>query len=132
MATQNFTPGAAGAAGQGQFTPGQFPQGGPPGGFAGRGGRGMLFGPLPTFVLAGLLLATLVVSAIVFYRIFKKTGRAGLLSLLMLIPGVNLLAMLWAAFSAWPVEAEVARLRTALATAAATGVAPAGVEAPAE
>ncbi len=110
------------AGGPAGFQPGQMPPGGPPAGFAGRGGPGALampFGPLGGAVGLALLGITLIVLVIVFWRIFSRVGRPGALSLLMMVPVVNLGVLLWFAFAQWPLDAEVARLRTALAVKAA-------------
>jgi hypothetical protein len=39
-----------------------------------------------------------------WWRIFTKAGHPGALSLTMLIPMVNLVMLLWFAFSRWPIE----------------------------
>ena len=46
------------------------------------------------------------------WRLFAKTGNSGALSLLMLIPIVNLIMYLWLVFSEWPIEREVKSLRS--------------------
>lgn len=43
----------------------------------------------------------------VFWKIFSKSGNPGALSLLMLIPIVNLGLLIWFAFSEWPIEREL-------------------------
>jgi hypothetical protein len=49
----------------------------------------------------------------VYWRIFAKTGYSGALSLLNLIPGVgSLICVLILAFGRWPIEDELAALRT--------------------
>jgi hypothetical protein len=118
----NSTIATVAAAGQrGQFQPGQMMPGGQfpggPGRFGGPpvGGR-FFFGPLGGPLIALLLLVTLVVLAIAFWKVFERTGRSGALGLLMLIPVVNLGMALWAAFSEWPVEREMTRLRALIAT----------------
>lgn len=60
-------------------------------------------------------LAIFVLSLIINWRIASKAGYSGALSLLMLIPLVNLIIVLIFAFGEWPVEAEVKRLRGASA-----------------
>ena len=39
-----------------------------------------------------------------WWRIFSKAGYPGALGLTALIPGVNLVVLLWFAFSTWPIE----------------------------
>lgn len=127
---------AAVGGGRGQFQPGQMPPGGGafggPGGVGGfPGGRGfMMFGgPFGSIIMTAILVATLVVLTVAFWRLFAKTGRPAALALLMLAPVVNLGVMLWFAFTEWPVEAEIRRLRTVVATYAAVGAPDAAVDA---
>lgn len=117
VATLAAAPG--GAPGGGNFQPGQMPQGGVPGGmrFGGpMGGRGGLFGPWLSIGSTLVLVVTLVVLAIVFWKLFQRTGKSGALGLLMLIPVVNLGVMLWFAFSEWSIDAELQRLKALFAT----------------
>lgn len=60
-----------------------------------------------------LLLVVLVVALIVYVygRIWSKAGYPGWAGVLMIIPIVNLLAILYLAFAKWPVEEELERLR---------------------
>lgn len=70
---------------------------------------------------AGLLCMLAVIVAVValvitiWWKIWDKTGYGGALSLLMLIPIVNLIMLLVLAFGDWPVQQEVRRLRRELA-----------------
>jgi hypothetical protein len=58
-----------------------------------------------TFVVFGFIaLFAIVVSAVLHWRIAAKAGYPGALSLLMLIPGVNLVIAFMFAFSEWPIE----------------------------
>jgi hypothetical protein len=57
----------------------------------------------------------LILMIVVWWRIFDKTGHGGAMSLLMLLPIINIIMLLVLAFGEWPVEAEVRRLRRALA-----------------
>lgn len=63
---------------------------------------------IPELVVA---LFILIVFLVIWYRIYSKSGHSGWLCLLMMIPLVNLITILWFAFSTWPVEKELARLR---------------------
>jgi hypothetical protein len=47
----------------------------------------------------------------VYWKIFSKAGFNGAMSLLMLVPIANLVAILLLAFSRWPIEDELARLK---------------------
>jgi len=62
-----------------------------------RFGPGFGFGMGP---LAGLVIAILVV--LPFWQIFTKAGYSGWWSLLMVLPGVNAVALYVLAFSDWP------------------------------
>ena len=50
----------------------------------------------------------------IWWRIFDKTGYGGAMSLLMLLPIINLIMLLVLAFGEWPIQQEVRRLRRAL------------------
>jgi uncharacterized membrane protein YhaH (DUF805 family) len=55
------------------------------------------------------LIITLIVAAVVIvplWRIFARAGFSGALSLLMLIPGVNLIMIYFLAFARWPALAS--------------------------
>ncbi|MCE7980718.1 MAG: hypothetical protein DYG89_05955 [Caldilinea sp. CFX5] len=67
------------------------------------------FGPLEA-LLCLVLLGFIVLTAIVYWRIFAKTGHPGVLGLLMLIPVINFIMLLFLAFSEWPLEREYNRL----------------------
>ena len=49
-----------------------------------------------------LLLIPVVIVILPFWRIFQKAGYSGFLSLLMLVPVVNLVMLYFLAFSDWP------------------------------
>jgi hypothetical protein len=57
--------------------------------------HGYGLGPLHFVVIAVLLV-------IPFWKLFSKAGHSGWLSLLMLLPLVNVLALYYLAFSDWP------------------------------
>jgi hypothetical protein len=77
----------------------------------------MLF--LPPWVMYAFIAITTLVMVVAFWQICKKAGFNGTISLLMLIPGVNLVAMLYLAFVEWPVTRQLAEARNAAAVAAA-------------
>jgi len=62
-----------------------------------------------------ILAVVVILMIVIWWRIFDKTGYGGAMSLLMLLPLVNLIMLLVLAFGEWPVEAEVRRLRRELA-----------------
>jgi hypothetical protein len=49
------------------------------------------------------LILSQVIAVVAFWRIFSKAGYPGWISVGMLLPVLNLLLMLYAAFSQWPV-----------------------------
>lgn len=57
------------------------------------------------------LLIILLIIIVPLWKIFSKAGYSGGLSVLMLIPGLNLLMLLFLAFSKWPVEAKLEQLQ---------------------
>jgi hypothetical protein len=64
-----------------------------------------LFGPLGGQELLSLLVMTalwIVVWVVPFWKIFSKAGFPGALSLLMLIPVVQIVVLFVVAFSRWP------------------------------
>jgi len=57
-------------------------------------------------------LAAIALTIFIFWRIFKKTGQNGAMSLITLIPGVGILVVLCIlAFGRWPIETEVEQHR---------------------
>ena len=65
-----------------------------------------------SFVYCIIVLAAVAFSIFIFWRIFKKTGQHGAMSLIALIPGIGpfiLLCLL--AFGKWPIETEVEQYR---------------------
>ncbi|MDZ4168287.1 MAG: hypothetical protein U1E26_01340 [Coriobacteriia bacterium] len=102
-----------------------FPGGGPPPGGAFPGGsggppgfggpRGGLF-MLQPWLLAVVVIVGIAVTVVAFWQIYRKAGYSGALGLLMFVPVVNIAAMLWLAFTEWPV---IRQLREARAIAAA-------------
>jgi ABC-type spermidine/putrescine transport system permease subunit II len=67
-------------------------------------------------IVLGLFIVTLIVLAIVFYKLFDKAGLKGVVGLLMLVPVVNLGVALYLAFAEWPVVAELARVKLQVAS----------------
>ena len=59
----------------------------------------------------GTVVALVVAFALAACNVFAKTGRSPAAGLLLLVPGVNLLAFLWLAFAPWPVRRELRHLR---------------------
>lgn len=55
---------------------------------------------LPILLLIGVAIAALVIFP--HWKIFSRAGYSGALSLLLFVPLVNLIVLLWFAFSDWP------------------------------
>ena len=77
------------------------------------------------FVFVWLFVCVMIAIAIMAYwRIASKAGYSGILSLLMVLPLVNIIVLLFFAFSDWPIEQEVRRLRAGGAAPPGTSVMP--------
>ena len=65
------------------------------------------------FLVYGLVIIAVMVFTIwVYWRIFAKAGYNGAMSLLNLIPGIGpIICMIVLAFGRWPIEDELAALR---------------------
>lgn len=83
-----------------------------PSGGSGGGGGGSSAGALIAGVLM-LLFVVVIVAAVVsiWGIIFSKAGYSFWMALLMLVPVANLVWLLIFAFSKWPIQVEVERLR---------------------
>jgi heme/copper-type cytochrome/quinol oxidase subunit 2 len=56
-------------------------------------------------------LAAVIFAIIIYWRIASKAGYNGAMSLLLLIPIVNLIILIMFAFSEWPIQKELNQLR---------------------
>jgi hypothetical protein len=56
-------------------------------------------------------LLLIIISIWISWRLVSKTGYSGVLALLLYIPFVNLLVLLFLAFSEWPVEEKLREYR---------------------
>ena len=70
-------------------------------------------GPVLALIILAVSLLSIALTVLVWWRIFSKAGYSGALGLLILVPIANLIAMLVLAFSTWPIEEELRRLRGA-------------------
>ena len=77
-------------------------------------------GPEPAALLAGgvglvvvllFSLAMLILTVVIWWKIFSKAGYSGAMSLLMLLPIVNFIMCLVLAFGQWPIHRELEQLR---------------------
>ena len=66
---------------------------------------------MDTIVAGFLWLLVNALFVVIWWKIFDKAGKAAPLSLLMLVPLVNLFMMIHFAFSEWPVLRELDELR---------------------
>ena len=64
---------------------------------------------LPELVL---LLVIFVVILLPYWKIFQKAGYQGWLAICMLVPILNVIVLFWFAFSKWPIELRLERMRT--------------------
>lgn len=101
------------------------------GGFGGRMAAGQYAGHGGFFPFGGILLflmwaALVALLVFAFWRIFAKAGFPGVLGLLMLVPVVNVGAVVYLAFAEWP-----ALRKPAAGVAVSTPVAAAPVSVPA-
>jgi uncharacterized membrane protein YhaH (DUF805 family) len=79
--------------------------------FSSGGGEAMLAGGVMLVIALIIGLLSLVLSIIVWWKIFSKAGYSGALSLLMLVPIVGLIVVLYLAFATWPIQRELEQLR---------------------
>ena len=67
--------------------------------------------PLIILSVVFVMLFFIIMTIVVWWRIFGKTGYSGALGLLMLVPVANLVMFLILAFSTWPIEKELKALK---------------------
>ncbi|MFO8014150.1 MAG: hypothetical protein R6X20_12700 [Phycisphaerae bacterium] len=58
-----------------------------------------------------IMLGSLILGIIIWWKIFSKAGYSGALGLLMLVPIANLIMLLVLAFGTWPIHEELERLK---------------------
>ncbi|GER88162.1 hypothetical protein KDW_23240 [Dictyobacter vulcani] len=58
-----------------------------------------------------IMLLLIVVSVVIYWKIFSKAGYSGAMSLLMFVPIANIVALCILAFGEWPVLRELEMLR---------------------
>jgi len=83
--------------------------GGPSGGEMAGGAMALGVGMFLFVAFMGLIM--LVLTIIIWWKIFAKAGWSGALSLLMLIPLVNLIMAFYVAFATWPIQRELEALK---------------------
>jgi hypothetical protein len=90
------------------------------GGYGRGGGAVVRHGFFPGGGVIGVLFALIVIAVMVyaFWQLFHKAGYHGALSLLMLVPLVNIGMLLFLALSEWPAHKELKAWRTWYASTA--------------
>ena len=64
------------------------------------------------FVFVGFMaLMSIVLMLIIWWKIFSKAGWPGAVSLVMLVPFVNLIMIVYFAFATWPIQRELEALK---------------------
>jgi heme/copper-type cytochrome/quinol oxidase subunit 2 len=58
-----------------------------------------------------VILISLVLTLIIWWKIFSKAGWPGALSLLLLVPVVNIIIPFYVAFATWPIQRELEALK---------------------
>lgn len=66
-----------------------------------------------------IILASIVLGIIIWWKIFSKAGYSGAMSLLMFVPVANLIVLLVLAFGRWPIYNELEALRQQVQTRSA-------------
>jgi len=65
-------------------------------------------------LMEALIIIWIVIILVTFWKIFSKTGQAGALSLLMIIPLLNVIMLFVLAFGKWPIEKELEKCKSKL------------------
>lgn len=58
-----------------------------------------------------VLIVVIVLIVLPYVKIFQKAGHSGWLAICMLLPILNIIILFWFAFSKWPIEQQLERLR---------------------
>lgn len=58
-----------------------------------------------------MVLVSVVLTIVIWWKIFSKAGWSGALGLLMLVPIVNFIMALYVAFATWPIQRELEALK---------------------
>ena len=81
--------------------------------FGGQGGEEALaamgVGMLLFFLF--IMAVSVVLTIVIWWKIFSKAGWSGALGLLMLVPIVNFIMALYVAFATWPIQRELEALK---------------------
>jgi len=58
-----------------------------------------------------IMAVSVVLTIVIWWKIFSKAGWSGALGLLMLVPIVNFIMALYVAFATWPIQRELEALK---------------------
>jgi hypothetical protein len=82
--------------------------------FGGQGGEEALAAAMGVGMLLFFLFimaVSVVLTVVIWWKIFSKAGWSGALGLLMLVPFVNLIMCFYVAFATWPIQRELEALK---------------------
>lgn len=71
----------------------------------------MIAGGITLLIMLAIALGSLILTVLIWWKIFSKAGYSGVMGLLMLVPVVNLIMLLVLAFGRWPIHEELEHLR---------------------
>jgi heme/copper-type cytochrome/quinol oxidase subunit 2 len=71
----------------------------------------LLAGGVGLLITILFVVAMVVLTVVIWWKIFSKAGYSGAMSLLMLLPVVNFIMLLVLAFGQWPIHRELAALK---------------------
>ncbi len=71
----------------------------------------LIAGGIGLLISLVVALGFLVLTIVIWWKIFSKAGYSGAMGLLMLLPIVNLIMLLVLAFGTWPIHEELERAR---------------------
>ncbi len=71
----------------------------------------LIAGGIGLIIVLFVALLMLVLTVIIWWKIFSKAGYAGAMGLLMLVPLVNFIMLLVLAFGQWPIHRELEHLK---------------------
>lgn len=58
-----------------------------------------------------VMLVSLAITIVIYWKIFSKAGWSGAMGLLMLVPLVNIVMLFVLAFATWPIQRELEALK---------------------
>jgi len=73
-----------------------------------------LFGAGIFLIILVIILIVVAITIIPYWKIYQRTGQSGAMSLLQLIPLVNIIMLYILAFGDWPIERELGEVKQKL------------------